>query len=211
MAVAAEFGLVRKKVTLKETEETWNVIAEGISHLTTLCRNGGCDSVPDMVAGIRSLSRPLTSAMNSERSRLSGTAIDLVSALAIGLGSSFEPLVPLFMPALLGLCGRTNKIFTSRTKACILVLIEHTQLPCILNHLADLATHKSVFPRLTAAEGVLACLNCFNPPDLEKEARARIVEDFIKLTARDANADVRKVSKKIFEAFKTLMPGRVDR
>lgn len=211
MAVAAEFGLVRKKVTLKETEETWNVIAEGISHLITLCRNGGCDSVPDMVAGIRSLSRPLTSAMNSERSRLSGTAIDLVSALAIGLGSSFEPLVPLFMPALLGLCGRTNKIFTSRTKACILVLIEHTQLPCILNHLADLATHKSVFPRLTAAEGVLACLNCFNPPDLEKEARARIVEDFIKLTARDANADVRKVSKKIFEAFKTLMPGRIDR
>ncbi|KAG6333560.1 hypothetical protein ID866_5522 [Astraeus odoratus] len=205
-----ELEVVRRKVTLKETEDSWSIIAEGISHLTSLCHKGGCDLAPDMISGIRSLSRPLNSAMNSERSRLSGAAVDLVSVLAITFGSSFEPLVPLFMPTLLGLCCRTNKVFVSRAKTCIIAIIEHTQLPCILHYLTDLATRKSVPPRLTAAEGILACLNCFNPPDLEKEARAHAIEDFIKLTARDANADVRKASRKIFEAYKTLMPARVD-
>ncbi|KAG2345464.1 hypothetical protein BDR05DRAFT_860480, partial [Suillus weaverae] len=164
----------------------------------------------EMVAGIRSLSRPINHAMNSERSRLSGSTIELVNALLAGLGPSFEPLVSLFMPTLLGLCGRTNKVFTSRAKACILVVIENTQLPSILPYLADSLTQKSAFLRLVAAEGVLACLNCFNPPDIEKDTRARLIEDVIKLTARDASSDVRRVGKLIFEAYKALLPDRVE-
>ncbi|KAF9231492.1 clasp N-terminal domain-containing protein [Melanogaster broomeanus] len=164
-----------------------------------------------MIAGMRSLSRSLNNAMNSERSRLSGSAVELLTTLAIGLGSSFEPLVSILFPTLLALCGRTNKVFTARARACILAIVEHTQLPSLLPYLAELGSHKSVFARLTGAEGVLACLNCCNPPDLEKDLRARIVEDFIKSTARDASADVRKASKKIFEAYKTLMPGRVEK
>ncbi|KAI5983973.1 clasp N terminal-domain-containing protein [Pisolithus albus] len=209
-ALKAELEVIRRKVTLTETEDSWDTITDGLSALITVCHNGGCDHASEMVSGIRSLSRPLNSAMNSERSRLSGTAVDLVSALAVGLGSSFEPLISLFVPTLLGLCGRTNKIFTSRAKCCILTIIEHTQLPSILHYLADMATQKSALQRLTAAEAVLACLNCLNPPDLEKETRARLVEDFIKVTARDASPDVRKASKQIFGAYKTLMPARVE-
>ena len=164
-----------------------------------------------MLAGIRSVSRPLNSALNSERSRLSGPAVELLTALATGLGSSFDPLVPQFVPTLLALCGRTNKVFTSRARACTFTIVQHTRLPSLLPYLAELANHKSVFLRLTAGEGILACLNCFNPPDLEKETRARAVEDFIKLTARDASADVRKASKEVFKAYRTLMPARVDR
>lgn len=164
-----------------------------------------------MVAEIRSISRPLNNTLNSERSRLSGAAIEFLTALTTGLGSSFEPLVSQFVPTLLALCGRTNKVFTGRARACILAIIQHTRLPSLLPYLAGMANHKSVFLRLTAAEGILACLNCFNPPDLEKETRARVVEDFIKLAARDASADVRKASKEIFKAYKALMPARVAR
>ncbi|KAG8213851.1 clasp N terminal-domain-containing protein [Butyriboletus roseoflavus] len=206
----AEIDTVRKKVTLDETEDTWDTITQGILHLTRLCNNGGCDFPSEMIAGIRLMSRPLNNALNSERSRLSGAAVEFLAALVTGLGSSFEPLVSQFVPTLLALCGRTNKVFTSRARACILALIQHTRLPSLLPYLAELANHKSLFLRLTAAEGILACLNCFNPPDLEKETRARVVEDFIKLTARDASADVRKASKEVFKAYKTLMPARVD-
>lgn len=209
-ALKAELDRIRKKVSLPESEDSWDVIADGFSSLITLCHNGGCDHASDMVSAIRSLSRPLNSAMNSERTRLSGTAVDLVSALAVGLGSSFEPLVSLFVPTLLGLCGRTNKVFTSRAKSCILTIIEHTQLPSILHYLVDMAAQKSALHRLAAAEAVLACLNSLNPPDLEKETRARLVEDFIRVTARDASPDVRKASKRIFAAYKTLMPARVE-
>ncbi|KIJ18786.1 hypothetical protein PAXINDRAFT_9021 [Paxillus involutus ATCC 200175] len=210
VTLKAEIDAARKKVSLEETEDTWDTIAQGVMQLTVLCNNGGCEFPSDIVAGMRSLSRRLSSAMNSERSKLSGGAIELLTALAAGLGSLFEPLVSLLIPGLLALCGRSNKVFAARARGCMLAVVEHTQLPSLLPYLAELGTHKSVFPRLTAAEGVLACLNCFNPPDLEKDSRARIVEDFIKLTARDASADVRHASKKIFEAYKTLMPGRVE-
>ncbi|EGO00202.1 hypothetical protein SERLA73DRAFT_26207, partial [Serpula lacrymans var. lacrymans S7.3] len=165
---------------------------------------------PELIAGLRSLSRPLTNSMNSERTRLSGTAIELIGAVATGLGSSFEPLLPLFLPTLLNLCTRANKVFTTRARSCILITIESTQLPSILPYLAESLGSKSVSLRLAAAESVLGCLNCFNPPDLEKESRARLVEEVIRATAKDASADVRKISKKVFEAYKTLMPSRVD-
>jgi hypothetical protein len=54
-------------------------------------------------------------------------------------------------------------------------------------------------------------MNCFNPPDLEKETRARDIETIIRIAARDAHADVRKVSRKLFEAYKLLLPSRVER
>lgn len=54
-------------------------------------------------------------------------------------------------------------------------------------------------------------MNCFNPPDLEKDARARDIEAVIRATARDAQAEIRAVSKKIFEAYKLLLPNRIDR
>ncbi|KAG1732186.1 clasp N terminal-domain-containing protein [Suillus paluster] len=206
----AELEAVRGKVSLEETEESWDKIEQGIMQLTQCCNNGGCDFATEMVAGIRSLSRPLNHAMNSERSRLSGSTIELVNALLAGLGPSFEPLVSLFMPTLLGLCGRTNKVFTNRAKACILAVIENTQLPSLLPYLADSLNHKSVLLRLVAAEGILACLNCFNPPDIEKDTRARLIEDVIKLSARDASADVRRAGKMIFEAYKALLPDRVE-
>ncbi|KAH7927111.1 hypothetical protein BV22DRAFT_1127597 [Leucogyrophana mollusca] len=210
-ALAAEVHSLRQKLSQDETEESWDSIAKAISHLTLLCTNGGCDFAPEMVASIKSLGRPLSSAMNSERSRLSGPAIELVGALAAGLGSSFEPLLHVFVPTLLNLFARTNKVFTTRAKTCMLAVIEHTNLPAILSYLVDsLGRNKSPAPRLATTECVLACLNCFNPPDLEKESRARLVEDVIRATARDASADVRKASKRIFEAYRTLMPNRVE-
>ena len=58
---------------------------------------------------------------------------------------------------------------------------------------------------------MLLCLKSFNPPDLEKESRAKEIEATIRATAVDANADVRKVARKIFDAYKILLPRRVQR
>lgn len=194
-----------------ETEESWDSIANGILHLASLSKMGACNFPDEFIASIRSLSRPLTSAMCSERGRLSGAAIDFLVTLASDLGGDMEALLPLFFPTLLTLCTRRSNIFVNRARACIIAFIENTQLPSILPYLADGSKDKSVSLRLAATESVLACLNCFNPPDLEKEARAKIVEDVIRVTARDASADVRKASRKVFEAYKTLLPGRVDK
>ncbi len=153
----------------------------------------------------------LTSAAASERSRLSAAALECMATLAAGLGPSFDPLVPLFIPTLLSLCSRPNKVFISRAKATIRTIIDQTQLISLLPYFVGALRDKSVTLRLIAIESVLACVQCFNPPDLEKEARARDVENAIKLTATDANADVRRVSREVFNAYKILLPTRIER
>lgn len=206
-----ELDTLTPLLSLTESEESWDTIAKAIVQLTHLCKNGACDFPTELLPALRTFSRPLNNAMCSERSRLSGATIDLLHALATGLGHDLEPLLPLFFPTLLVLCTRTNKVFITRAKACILAFIENTQLPGILNYLLDASKDKSVSLRLTAVDSVLACLNCFNPPDLEKDARAKVIEDVIRATARDASADVRKSSRKVFDAYTVLLPNRVDK
>ncbi|ETW80723.1 hypothetical protein HETIRDRAFT_247238, partial [Heterobasidion irregulare TC 32-1] len=162
-------------------------------------------------SALRPLSRAVTSAASSERTRLSAASIQFICAAAMGLGKAFEPLLPLYFPTLLSLCARPNKVFIARAKTGIATIIEQTQLPAILSFLIEPLKDKSVSLRLIAIEGLLACLNCFNPPDLEKESRAREIETAIKITAQDASGDVRKVSKQVFGAYKILLPNRVDR
>lgn len=115
------------------------------------------------------------------------------------------------MSPLLALCGRTKKVVLNRARTCIITIIESTQLASVLVYFLQNINDKSVSLRLIVAEGTLACLNSCNPPDLERESRARDIESIIRNTARDANADVRKLSRKIFECYKILLPGRVDR
>ena len=81
----------------------------------------------------------------------------------------------------------------------------------IIHYAAESVKDKSVSLRLAAAETLMLCMKSFNPPDLEKESRAREIEAVIRSTAVDASADVRKVSKKIFEAYKILLPNRLRR
>ncbi|KAI0029210.1 clasp N-terminal domain-containing protein, partial [Vararia minispora EC-137] len=164
-----------------------------------------------LIPALRSLSRSVTSAASSERSRLSASATEFIATLASGLGGDFEPLIPGYIPTLLSICARPNKVFVARGKAAIRTIIEQTQLPSILPHLVECVRDKSATMRLIAIEGVLACLNSLNPPDLERESRAREVESAIKFTATDASGDVRKISRQVFEAYTVLMPDRVQR
>jgi hypothetical protein len=147
-----------------------------------------------MVAGIHVLSTSLKNAMNSGRSRLSGSALDLATALSVGLGPAFDPLVALFMPILFGLCARTNKVFARRARACIFAVIENTRLSSILPYLTESVHSKSISLRLAALEGILTC---FDPLD---DTCASLLEEAIKLTARDVSVDVRRADEKIVQA-----------
>ncbi|PCH43690.1 hypothetical protein WOLCODRAFT_60364, partial [Wolfiporia cocos MD-104 SS10] len=165
----------------------------------------------ESVTALRSYSRSINSAAFSERSRLSGAAVELMGTAAKSLERAFDPLIPLYLPTLLTLCSRSNKVFVNRARKGLLEVIEHTRSPSIIPFLAESTKDKSVSLRLAAADSILTCLNLFNPPDLEKEPRAREIEAVIRITATDANADVRRTGKKLFEAYKQIMPARVDR
>jgi len=149
--------------------------------------------------------------MNSERTRLCLIPLELLGTVSTAMGGEFEQLLPMFMPPLLALCGRTSKIVINRARASIFTIVENTQLASLLSYFLQNVKDKSASLKLVVADGTLACLNSCNPPDIEKDARAVEVEAIIRATAHDANADVRKVGRKIFESYKILLPSRVQK
>lgn len=205
------FEKLKHPVSLPESEESWDQIYKGYQQLGRLCQSGVFEQPAGVISSFRSIHRNLISAINSERTRLSGAALDVLSTLAEGLGTDFAPLLSLFLPSILLLCGRTNKTTISRAKGCVLAIIETTQLPGILNYLAQSSKDKSPTIRLAAAEGTLSCLKCFNPPDIEQENLSSCIEGLIRTFVRDANADIRKVGKEIFWNYKVLLPDRIAR
>jgi hypothetical protein len=54
-------------------------------------------------------------------------------------------------------------------------------------------------------------LSCLKHPIIENVSRACLLEEIIKMAARDASAEVRQAGTRIFEAYKVLSPGRVER
>lgn len=205
------FEKLKPRLSLPETEESWEKVLSALEELEKLCQLGACEHTSELISSVRSIHRNITSAMNSERTRLSGAALDTIGKLASCLNADFEPLMSLFLPGLLLLSGRTNKVVAARAKACILTIIDATQLPGVLTHLANFVKDKSPTIRLVVAEGTLSCLKCFNPPDLEKEIFSRSIENIIRSAVRDANADIRRVGKDIFQSYKVLLPRRVER
>ncbi|KAF5370705.1 hypothetical protein D9758_002102 [Tetrapyrgos nigripes] len=201
---------IRLHISLQETEESWDTIASSITDLTSLINSTTAHFQHETVVAIREFHRYIINALKSERTRLSGPAVDLVVAAATELNGDFEPLLPLFFPTLLVLCGRTNKVVLNRVKGCIIAIIENTQLVGVLPYFLQHIKEKSPSLRLVVAESTLACVNSSNPSDLEKDARVKDIEALIKATSRDANADVRKTGKKVFEAYQMLLPGKVD-
>jgi len=206
-----EFEHARASLSLAETDETWDVISNALLRIIALSKGGACDFPTTLTTSIRSMHRSITSAVVSERSRLSSTAVECIGALAMGLGPSFDPLVPLFIPTLLSICSRPNKVFISRAKATIQTIIDQTQLISLLPYFVGALREKSVTLRLIAIESLLLCVQSLNPPDLERDARVRDIENAMRLTAMDASADVRKVSRHVFDAYKILLPARVER
>ena len=199
-------------ISLEETEDTWEKIAKAITALNRICESSGAyeNQPSEVVLALKNYHRPITSAMASERTRLSGCTLDMLLAVATGLGSAFEPLLSLYIPPLLALCARTNKVVINRARAALLAVIETAQLVGVLSYFVHSTKDKSASLRLVIAECTLACLNSCNPPDLEKESRMKEIESIIRTFTRDANADVRKISRKIFESYKILFPDRVD-
>lgn len=204
------FATVEEHLALPESEETWDKLALSLARLKSLSDNGAAEFPSEFTLLIRGVARPLINCLNSERSKLSGVSLELFASLSQSLQSSFAPLIPVFMPTLLSQCMRSNKVFSARGKACVIEIIGSTRLPGIITYVLNSVKDKSPIMRLAAAEAALACLNACDPEELVKGVRQGEIETIIKATIQDANGDIRKTSRKIFEAYTILNPDRID-
>ncbi|KAF8590933.1 hypothetical protein K439DRAFT_1119805 [Ramaria rubella] len=206
-----EFSTLQDALSLEETEETWDRIERALIRFSAVVKGGGYKYEKELVSRIKTSNKPIIHAMNSERTRLSAAALDCIVVIAPRLGLGFEALVPLFVPHILRLSTRTNKVYVTRSQAGVALIIGYCHIPSIMPHLlAACKDSKIVTGRAVAVEGMLRCLNKWDWTQKDIKAKVSDVEEVIKVTGRDKDAAIRQTSRKVFEAYKTLFPERID-
>ncbi|KZT58929.1 hypothetical protein CALCODRAFT_431937 [Calocera cornea HHB12733] len=146
--------------------------------------------------------------MCSERTRLSGTACDLLATIAPRMGDKFDAVLPLFFPEVLKLCSRTNKLFIARAQKTLAVIITHTKLAGVFPFLREAVKDKSHTLRISAIEMTLQCMKEYEARILR--AKVDDIESILRSTATDPNPEARKLSKQLFELYKKQFPDRVE-
>lgn len=157
--------------------------------------------------------------MATERTRLSGTTLDLLSSLT-RLSSSFVALLPSYLPPLLRLLCRTNKLYISRTLSSLQSIIKNTKLPSILDYIvAEWRAEggKSSSFRIGASELILTILGGgvggSGETVVEKEGiEKKWLEELewcIRTGATDKEVKVRAVIKSVWDVYSREWPERV--
>ncbi|KAJ1304465.1 hypothetical protein OPQ81_005612 [Rhizoctonia solani] len=193
-----------------ETEENWDKISRALQTIAALTRGGAADLDADYVKEIRGFSTLILNSMNSERTRLANIAVDLFTVIAPPLGHRFEPFIGVFVPTLIKLLGRTNKVFISRATAGLHSIISHCPHPRILVELRVMVNDKSAPLRVLVAGAVLQCMTEWDWTTPSLAAKAGDIETVIRVFGTDSNVDARKIARQIFDRYKQAFPDRVE-
>lgn len=155
-------------------------------------------------------SNPFTG-IQCERGRLSGPAITVVNDIGLRMGLKFEPLIPLYIPSVLRLCTRTSKIYISRATECLKTISSCCRMPSLVSLYKEAVQDKSQGLRIAATEALHVLLSTSVRDGLPKKGKwVEDVEQIVKITARDAVPETRKLSRKAFLAYCELWPERVN-
>lgn len=147
--------------------------------------------------------------MLSDRGRLSGVSTDLLQTFAPRLASHFYPLIHLYLPPLIRLLARPNKVYLKRAEKCLQTIIVHCPLPNILIHLRNGLDDKSDACKRASAIGVERAVLEWDH-SIWNEKGLEVLELCIRKMATDRDADVRKTGKRVWAHFMEVWPERVD-
>ncbi|EPQ29888.1 uncharacterized protein PFL1_02561 [Pseudozyma flocculosa PF-1] len=203
----SHFAQLKLDLALPETEDSWQKLDRALARLQAITK-GGAAKFPEYIPLLKQIAAPINNSLLSERTRLSGTAGDLINSVAPRLVERFDALVPIFVPTLLAICARTNKVAVKRAEKSLVLICKHCKLPSLVPLLKDAARDKSQGLRAVAMGCILALLE-----STEKAKLARRISDIeasIKGSATDSNPEVRQISKRVFELYIAMWPERVE-
>ncbi|KAF8322200.1 hypothetical protein DL93DRAFT_2205473 [Clavulina sp. PMI_390] len=194
-----------------ETEENWDRMERAFLVLASVVRGGAYKLEDDFIPGVKTLGRATTSAMLSDRSKLSGMAIEFLTTVGVRMAAKFEPLVHLYIPAVLKLCARSGKIYVSRATNCLKIFAACCRVPPLVTLMKEYVTDKSQTLRFAVVDALHELLSTSIRDGLPRRGRwVEDVEFIIKATATDANPETRKMSRKAFASYAELWPDRVS-
>ncbi|RUO96992.1 clasp N terminal-domain-containing protein [Jimgerdemannia flammicorona] len=185
----------------KETDANWESFDKALKNLITWTKLGAFE-YESFLPAIRGLKMPINNSLITERTRLSGTATELIESLALVLGRNLEALSDLFLPTLIKLCGRTNKVMVTRGLKAIVAIITQSRVPRAIpkfcEPLIQVDPNKGL--RAVMAECLLTSIKVNEVKDLEPYLGE--IEKVIKGGAMDSAPEVREIVRKINEVYK---------
>ncbi|KAL7423510.1 hypothetical protein Q5752_001090 [Cryptotrichosporon argae] len=194
-----------------EKEETWEKFERVLIRLAGITRGGGYKHVDVYVRGVgpKGVGLKIVNCMLSDRGRLSGVSTDLLQTLAPRLAGNFAPLVALYLPPLVRLLARPNKVYLKRSEKCLATIITHCQLPSILVHLRGGLDDRSDQCKRACAGGFERAVTEW-PREIWSDKEVETLEACVRKMATDRDAEVRKIAKRVWGRFMEVWPERVE-
>ena len=147
--------------------------------------------------------------MLSDKGKLSGTTIDLLTSFAPRLNIHFAPLVTLYLDPLIKLLGRPNKVFIRRAEHCLGEIISNCHIVSIIYELKKGLESDAPTGRRGCAAAMVKAVQQW-PLEVWGEKGVRWLEDGIRRMGGDKDAEVRATGKVVWGLFAEQWPERVD-
>ncbi|KNE58533.1 hypothetical protein AMAG_04100 [Allomyces macrogynus ATCC 38327] len=193
-------------IAVKETEQTWEKMDAAIRKLKDLVPS--CSSA-QMAPFVRQNKARIEACLKTDRTRLSGSACELVLALAQSGSQQTASACELFVPALLALTSRTNRIFIQRSQAALQAVVAAGNPDHFVMRVCNEAKNKAKTTRLAVVEAVKVLITSHDADRIEQFCDA--LEGCLKATVDDSAVDVRQAARSAIEMYRVKLPNRSDR
>ncbi|KAI8379327.1 clasp N-terminal domain-containing protein, partial [Radiomyces spectabilis] len=191
-----------------ETDQTWEAFDRALQNIALWAEQDRVHEYAGFVDHMKALQRPIIRAMTTDRTRLSGTAIDLLKKLSSAMEGDYEKIHDLFAPTLLRLFARTNKVTNMRSLECYKAVIENSKIPKSIPRLCDSLLRKD--PNKSVRKCVNECLakllQVNAPRDVQRYAKN--IESALMTAAVDPAAEVRNAARLFYASFCEKLPQR---
>ncbi|KAL0093334.1 clasp N terminal-domain-containing protein [Phycomyces blakesleeanus] len=186
----------------KESEETWEMHNAALRNMTTWILKIDAHKQTYFIERIKKLKAPIIISLLSERSRLSGTAMEMLKALSKAMKTDYQDIHELFATALFSLFSKSSKVTHTRALECYKSIVNNSSIPKGIRHLC-LALKKPPIPNKSARECALECLNTLiqvnDPTKITQYILS--IEETIKISAKDPSSEVRSKARVCYKAY----------
>jgi len=134
--------------------------------------------------------------------------VELIESAALILGADFEPFTDTFVPTVIKLSTRANKVFVTAALQCIKTIAERCPMSGQFDTFSDALRNKNRSMRICAAEAVAAMIE--HTPAAQLQEHVDEIEAFVALAVEDADSAVRDLARSCFSLYSERFGSRLD-
>ncbi|KAG0264096.1 hypothetical protein BG011_007491 [Mortierella polycephala] len=208
MAVNLHYHDLDNVLSQPETEHNWAAKEDAIKTLGAACHSSIAHN-QEFISFIKAHRKAFSDSLLTERTRLTGTACEMVEKLATSMGRDFGThFADFFTGALLKLCARTNKVMVSRALKALNSIINAGCISTLPKACQAFATNNKTL-RIACIGLIVSCIAQFSSQELEPFLAS--FEPVLKEGVSDAAPEVRDTSRKSFKIYAQKFPERSSR